>query len=81
MKNKTRKIICYTGIGSKKSGVHTNKNFLKITKKFRKDKISCYDSKGKYRCPKRKNVKGWMKWSGAVLENEEKCKKIVSNSK
>lgn len=29
--------ICYTGIGSKKDGNHTKKQFLKIMKKYKKD--------------------------------------------
>ena len=37
-KNNNNKILCYTGIGAKKSGIHSEKEFMKImNKKFGKE--------------------------------------------
>ena len=52
-------MICYTGIGSNKTGTHTEKEFLKIMKKT-KDNFN-------EKPPKNiKTVDQWIKWSGAT---------------
>lgn len=73
---KQRKILCYTGIGSNPDGVHSPEEFLTLTKTFSKSKDDCTSLKtGKYICPPKGNIKGWMKWTGAEYIDEKTCRK------
>lgn len=78
--SKTRKVICYTGGHSKKRGVHTPKEFLKVARHISKSKIYCTHSKTrKYICPAKDDLKGWMRWTRAKYMDEEECKKAAKN--
>jgi hypothetical protein len=62
IKNKSVKYICYTGIGSNKTGTHTEEDFLKRMNKDKK----------KFNTPKNiKTLDQWIKFSGAY---HGKCK-------
>lgn len=69
MSNKA--IICYTGIGSKPSGKHTEKEFLKAMN----TKVGCQGSK----CPV--TLKGWVQYSGADMTSVKECDKAVKDNK
>ena len=63
-KSKGTKYVCYTGIGTNKTGTHTEKEFLKVMKK----------NKNNFNVKPPKNIKTsdqWVKWSGA---EKGKCK-------
>ena len=69
--SKKDKYICYTGIGSKKSGNHTEKEFLKVMN----------NNKYKFYEPVPKEVKTtdqWIRFSGA---EKGKCKKDIKDEK
>jgi hypothetical protein len=66
------KVICYTGIGSRKNGKHTAKNIKKIAKRNLKN--TCKITKN---CPKNNNIKGWVKYMGAVYKTPKNCDKIA----
>lgn len=73
---KQKKVLCYTGIGANKTGIHTPEDFLKITEGWQKNKEACYtENKNKYVCPKPGNLNGWMKHFGAVMIDETLCRK------
>jgi hypothetical protein len=80
--NKTRKILCYTGIGARKNGKHSIKNFRKITRKLysRAKCNSMKKNKKKYgygsECPKNTNNNGWVNFFGADYMSPEKCNSI-----
>ena len=78
---KSKKILCYTGINSNKTGVHTPHEFLKIAKnKWSKNKDLCNDiNTGKYLCPNLDDLDGWMKWVGAAWMDELQCRKSAKN--
>jgi hypothetical protein len=70
-KSKKDKYICYTGIGSKKSGNHTKKEFLKVMN----------HNKYNFNEPVPKEVKTvdqWIQFSGA---EKGKCKKDIKDEK
>jgi hypothetical protein len=77
--NKTRKqkkVLCYTGIGSKPGGVHTPQEFLKVVEKFAKSKDDCHHWKtGEYVCPEKGNLDQWIGWAGAVYKDSASCRK------
>ena len=67
-----KKVVCYTGIGSKNSAIHTDEEFAKIIRtEFKKD---C-----KKDCPKVYNE--WVTWSGAEIKSKKECKDIVRSNK
>lgn len=73
---KQSKVLCYTGTNSKPNGIHTPDEFLNITRKFAKSKGMCYGWKdGKYKCPKKNNLDGWVEWTGATYTNAKTCRK------
>ena len=79
---KASKVLCYTGIHSKKSGVHTPKEFLKITRKWAKSKSDCNRFvDGKYVCPEEGDVNGWMKWLGAEYVENKACRKSARETR
>ena len=66
---------------TKSNGIHTPKEFLNITRKFAKSKSSCYGWKdNKYKCPKKGDLKGWMKWTGAEYTDAEVCRKSAAQT-
>ncbi len=71
MKNRTRKIICYTGIGARKNGIHTEKQFMKTIKN---------NNQNFSKLPAKNNVKGWVKWSGASYTTRKICKKRLEQN-
>ena len=74
------KVLCYTGVYSRKNGIHMPKEFLRITRKFANSKSNCTHWKtGKYTCPPEDNVTGWMKWTGAEYMTRKACKKAATN--
>jgi hypothetical protein len=76
----SRKVLCYTGIDSNKTGVHTPDEFLNIAKKWSKNKDHCnHINTGKYLCPKLHDLDGWMKWSGAEILDEVECRKTAKS--
>jgi hypothetical protein len=77
MKTRKSNIICYDGIGSKYSGVHTRKNFLRAMKSPIITRFTRYQTN----IPKSNNLEGWMKWSGAELDDEANCRKMVGQSR
>jgi hypothetical protein len=85
---KTRKIVCYDGLRSRKNGLHTRKNFLHrmhtLTHKERKFcKKPGMREKYTTLCnhPSSQNVKGWLNWSGAVLQSPQSCRKGIEAAK
>ncbi len=83
-----RKIVCYDGIGSHVSGIHTRKNFLRrMLRNTRGERRSCSKSgmRNQYPAlcnhPSAGNIKGWIKWSGALLESKESCSKMIEAGK
>ena len=77
---KSKKVLCYTGIDSNKTGLHTPDEFLKIAKKWSKNKNHCnHINTGKYLCPKLDDLDGWMKWAGAEMEDELQCRKSAKS--
>jgi len=79
--NKTRKnkIICYTGIGSRKNGKHNAKKYMKIVKKEYPKRVCNtmkLSSKKSNRCPKYTNLNGWVKYFGANYKTSEECDKV-----
>jgi len=93
--NNTRKnkIICYTGIDSKKNGKHSIEEFRKITRK-RYPKSKCQSTKKKIRklfskkknyklfeCPEDTDDNGWIKYFGAEYTTPEECNAIVKHNK
>jgi hypothetical protein len=63
-------IICYTGIGANKSGIHTNNEFKKI---ISKQKL-CLTN-----CPK--TLEEWVDWYGAGKKTKTQCSKVVKLNK
>ena len=81
-RKKSRKVLCYTGIDSNKTGVHTPEEFLKIAKnKWSKNKDFCnHINTGKYVCPKLDDLDGWMKWVGSAwMDDELQCRKSAKS--
>lgn len=81
MVTRKNKVICYTGIHSRKNGKHTIKNFRKITRKLYPSS-ECKDMKRRKKnlgfgseCPKTTN--GWINFFGAIYTSPEKCDSIV----
>ena len=62
-------VICYSGMGSNPSGVHSEKEFLRAMKK-----VGCTSN-----CPK--SVQGWLEWSGAKLTTPSYCYTMLQRSK
>lgn len=62
--------ICYTGVGAKASGMHSDSEFVKRVKAAK----VCRNSKT---CPAPDNVQGWVDWSGAIKTTPKQCKTIV----
>ena len=94
MDNSTKnKIICYTGIDSKKNGKHSIEEFRKITRKlfpkskceFTKKKIRKLVSNKKdyklFECPEDTDDNGWIKYFGAEYTTPEECNAIVKHNK
>ena len=81
----TRKnrVICYTGINSRKNGKHSIKNFRKITRKLY-SKSKCKSIKKKSgsgdECPKNTNNNGWIDFFGAEHTTPEECNSIMKNN-
>lgn len=63
------KTICYTGIGAKKTGNHSEKEFMKAI-----TKIQC-----KQNCPK--DLNEWIKYSGADIISQKQCEKNMKKNK
>ena len=76
--NNTRKnkIICYTGIDSKKNGKHSIEEYRKITRKICKK-----FKKVGMKCPKDIDDNGWIKYFGAKYATPDECNAIVKNNK
>lgn len=64
-------VICYTGVGAKRSGKHSESEFLKAMK----SSAGCKD-----KCPTDANTKGWIEWSGAERTTAKKCDKMVKKN-
>lgn len=66
----TRRVVCYSGEGSKRDGTHTPREFTAIARR------SC-----KRDCPKRTDdLQAWAEWAGADLlgpDHEEYCRCMV----
>jgi hypothetical protein len=83
MRHTRKKIICYTGINSRKNGKHSVKNFKKLTKKLY-PKSKCKEMNEwkktnpntKEICPK--NTKAWVKFLGASYTTPKKCNAMVA---
>lgn len=73
MPNKS--IICYTGIGAKSSGVHTDKEFAKIAKKV----LAQDCKKSSSACPK--DIHSLVKVMGASRSTTKKCNRVVEYNK
>ncbi len=65
-----KKIVCYTGVGAKKSGIHSDAEFLKATETFRCTSLNCP-----------RDVAGWIEWAGALRNTPAQCKSIVKNNR
>jgi hypothetical protein len=85
---KTRKIICYTGILSRKNGKHSIRTFKKLTRKLysnsrckKMKKLQKIYPKTKEICPKRNNINSWVDFFGAEYTSPEKCDSIIKNNK
>ena len=63
-----KQIVCYTGVGAKASGIHSNKEFVKAAGK------AC--TKG---CPK--DVDGLIAWTGARRVTPKRCSSAVKSNK
>lgn len=70
--------ICYTGIGSLKSGNHTKKQFLKIMNKDSKKECSIYNKSLK--CKSCKNIKMNIKNKIKMLQLKNKSYKITTKT-
>ena len=70
---KAKKVICYTGINHKKTGIHTPAEFTRITRKWHKPGTNCPKFMYPNGCPT--NLAGWMKWAGAEMKDPVKCRK------
>jgi len=80
MNTRKNKIICYTGIISRKNGKHSVKTFKKLTRKLYSN-TRCKEMKKWQKmnpstreiCPKRKNIKAWINFLGAEYTSPEEC--------
>jgi len=82
--NNTRKnkIICYTGIGSRKNAKHSANTFRKITRKvFSKSRCNGIKERHGSECPKNGNINGWVNYFGAEYTTPKNCNSIVKNNK
>ena len=70
-KNTGTEIVCYTGVGAKKSGVHSDAEFLKAIESAR-----CTNN-----CPAAGDVAGWTEWAGALRRTPARCKALVANNR
>jgi len=78
--HKSKKVLCYTGIDSNKTGVHTPDEFLNIAKKWSKNKDHCnHINTGKYLCPNLDDLDGWIKWAAAEMYDETQCRKSAKS--
>jgi hypothetical protein len=83
-KTRKNKIICYDGIGSHKSGIHTPKNFMK---RLRKEIRPCMDPIRRKEIPhycygiSTGNVNELVRWSGAVWSTRKKCRNDIQAGK
>jgi hypothetical protein len=85
IKRKSKSKIRYTGIGAKKDGFHTEKEFLNIAKKHFKDckSAKCYKNKA---CKMRKTLAKKMQIKNAVNINDylkaiDECNKCIKKHK
>lgn len=80
-----RKIICYTGRGSRKNYIHTRKQFMNIwQRKSERKQCNYYNKLGatSMQCPSnRNNLNAWINYSGAEYMTPKQCKKLTSTSK
>lgn len=60
-------VICYTGLGARRSGVHTSAQFMAAMRQFT---ASCEP-----KCPTTED--GWIEWSGAGRKSEATCRRVV----
>jgi hypothetical protein len=59
------RVVCYTGVGAKKSGIHSDAEFLKAAMR-----AGC-----KTNCPV--DLPGWVGWTGAVVRTPAQCRRVV----
>ena len=71
--SKNENYICYTGIGAKGNGIHTEKEFLKVMKgrEYYFGSSPSQKKKAKEKNKKLNNLEAWLEFSGAV---KGKCK-------
>ena len=72
LSNGKKRVLCYTGILGKKNGVHTRNQFSAVTKKIKKSK-QCRLSN----CPRKGNLKGWVKYTGAEYTTNADCREAA----
>lgn len=75
LSNGKKRVLCYTGIKSRKNGVHTRNQFSAVTKKIKKSKPCRLLNN----CPRKGNLKGWMKYTGAEYMTNADCRKAAKN--
>jgi hypothetical protein len=66
------KIVCYTGVGAKRSGVHTDAEFLRAVAAAK-----CGGSS----CPKENDADGWIEWSGAIRNTRAQCASVIRQNR
>ena len=71
--SKNENYICYTGVGAKGNGIHTEKEFLKVMKgrEYYFGSSPSQKKKAKEKNKKLNNLEAWLEFSGAV---KGKCK-------
>lgn len=80
------KLVCYTGIKSRKNGKHSVNAFRRITRKLY-PKTRCNEIRKRRKltgfgveCPKNKNTNGWIDYFGAEYITPKECDSIMKNN-
>ena len=68
----SNQIVCYTGMGAKRSGVHTEAEFLRGVRRLCPSKSPS--------CPAEGDVQAWVDWSGAMRRTPAQCKRSMKHN-
>ena len=68
----SNQIVCYTGMGAKRSGIHTEAEFLKGVRRLCPSKSP--------KCPAEGDVQAWVDWSGAMRRTPTQCKRTMKHN-